>query len=287
MTRTALILGSSGRFGRHISDALSRHGWTLRKFDRAHDTLPDAAMGASLIVNAWNPPYSQWATLVPDLTRQVIGAAKASGAAVMIPGNIYVYGEDLPPVLSPDTPHRSAHPLGQIRRTMESAYRDAGVKTVILRAGDYIDTEQGGNWFDRIIAARIGQGKVSYPGPLNAPHAWAFLPDVAEAGARLADQMDTLPPFSDFTFDGFTLTGAEMTQALERATGRPVRAKQMSWLPIQIARPFWREAKHLLEMRYLWRRPHGVDGSALQARIKGYRPTPLEDALRRAVTPLI
>lgn len=287
MTRTALVLGSSGRFGRHISDALSRHGWTVRTFNRSKDTLPHAALGAQLIVNAWNPPYSKWAQQVPELTGQVIEAAKASGAAVLIPGNIYVFGEDMPSVLSPDTPHRATHPLGQIRRTMEAAYRDAGVKTVIVRAGDYIDTVKGGNWFDMIIAAKIGAGKFTYPGPLDVPHAWAFLPDLAEAGARLVDRLDRLPVFSDFIFDGVTLTGAQMAQVLERVVGRSVAVKQMNWLPIQIARPFWKEARPLLEMRYLWRRPHSVDGTVLEARIDGFEATPLEDALQRAIAPLV
>jgi hypothetical protein len=42
---------------------------------------------------------------VPGLTAKVIAAAKATGAAVMIPGNVYVFGRDLPEVLTPDTPH--------------------------------------------------------------------------------------------------------------------------------------------------------------------------------------
>ncbi|GAB5447281.1 Rossmann-fold NAD(P)-binding domain-containing protein [Gymnodinialimonas sp.] len=287
MTRTALILGSSGRFGRHMSDALTRHGWTVRTYDRARDTLPDAAMGADMIVNAWNLAYARWATHVPDLTRRVIAAAKASGAAVMIPGNIYVYGEDLPPVLSPDTPHRATNPLGQIRRTLEAAYRDAGVKTVILRAGDFIDTEASGNWFDKIIAAKIAKGRISYPGPLDVPHAWAFLPDLVEAGAGLADQLDALPVFSDVTFEGFNVTGQELAEALARATGRPVQAKRMSWLPIRAARPFWKEAKYLLEMRYLWQQPHRVDGRVLATHLPGFTPTPLDAALRQAVKPLL
>lgn len=287
MTRTALILGSSGRFGRNMADALTRHGWSVRRFDRATDTLRKAADGADLIVNAWNPPYSQWAATVPKLTEQVIDAAKTSGAAVMIPGNVYVYGEPLPPILSPDAPHRATHHLGQIRRTMEAAYRDAGVKTIILRAGDYIDTEASGNWFDKIIAVKIAKGKFSYPGPLNLSHAWAYLPDLVEAGAQLADQLDQLPAHSDFCFEGYALTGAEMAKAVERATGKAVRAKSMNWLPIQVARPFWKEAKHLLEMRYLWRNPHRMDGSALASRLTNFTPTPLDDALRTATAPLL
>lgn len=287
MTRTALVLGSSGRFGRNMSDALMRHGWTVRRFNRATDVLETSAQGADLIVNAWNPPYSKWAAQVPGLTAQVIAAARASGAAVMIPGNVYVYGQDLPQVLSPDTPHRSAHPLGRIRREMEDAYRASGVKTILLRAGDYLDTEASGNWFDMIIAAKVAKGRISYPGPLDRPHAFAFLPDLAEAGAALVNRLDELDTVTEATFDGFTLTGSELAAALTRALGRPVCAKQMSWLPIQIARPFWAEAKPLLEMRYLWKRPHRVDGTALQALVPDAPKTPLDDALRQACAALL
>lgn len=287
MPRTALILGSNGRFGRHIASALSRHGWTLRLFDRATDTLPEATRGADLIVNGWNMPYAQWAEEIPRQARQIIDAAKATSAAVLIPGNIYVYGERLPENLTPDTPHKSTHHLGLIRRMMEDAYREAGVKTIILRAGDYIDTEASGNWFDLIIAAKIAKGKFSYPGPLDCAHAWAYLPDVAEAGAQIAERLDSLPVFSDISFEGFTLTGAEMAEAITRATGQPVLAKQMSWLPLFIAQPFWKEAKHLREMRYLWNRPHRLDGTALVHAAPGFAPTPLDDALRQATRQLL
>lgn len=287
MTRTALILGPTGRFGKNFAEALTRHGWSLRLFDRKRDSLPDAAMGVDLIVNAWNPPYSRWAAEVPGLTRAVIGAAKASGAAVMIPGNIYVYGPEMPPVLTTGTPHRATHPLGQIRREMEAAYRAAGVKTVILRAGDFIDTEASGNWFDQIVTAKLAKGRFNYPGPLDVQHAWAFLPDMAEAGAMLADQLDDLPDFSEQLFGGHALTGTEMAEAIRVATGRPIRARQMNWLPIHAARPFWAEAKHLLEMRYLWRTPHRIDGTALEARVPGFTPTPLDEALRQATAPLL
>lgn len=287
MPRTALILGSNGRFGRHMAIALARHGWTLRRFDRAADTLPEAARGADLIVNGWNIPYAQWAEEVPRQARQVIDAGKATGAAVLIPGNIYVYGEDLPETLTPDTPDNATHHLGKIRREMEHAYREAGVKTIILRAGDYLDTEASGNWFDLIIAAKIAKGKFSYPGPLDRAHAWAYLPDVAEAGTQIAERLDSLPAFSDILFEGFTLTGAEMAQAITRATGQAVSSKQMSWLPFYIAQPFWKEAKHLREMRYLWNRAHRLDGTALAQAVPDFTPTPLDDALRQATKPLL
>ncbi|MEX3017373.1 epimerase [Gymnodinialimonas hymeniacidonis] len=284
MPKTALILGANGRFGRHITTALTRHGWHTKLFKRATDTLPDAAIGADLIVNAWNIPYARWVAEIPAQTEAVISAAKASGAAVLIPGNIYVYGADLPATLTAHTPHKATNPLGQIRREMEGTYRKAGVKTVILRAGDYIDTEASGNWFDRIIAAKIRKGRFTYPGPLDQPHLWGYLPDLAEAGASLADRLDELPHFTDVLHEGFTLTGAELAQAIERATGTTLRQSQMAWWPIQLVRPFWSEAKHIVEMRYLWQRPHSAECAAA---LSTQNATPLEEALRTACAPLL
>jgi hypothetical protein len=40
--------------------------------------------------------------------------------------------------------------------------------------------------------------------------------------------------------------------------------------------PMWRE---LAEMRYLWQRPHALDGSALRAFAGSIQNTPLRDAL--------
>lgn len=283
MTQTVLILGSSGRIGRHAAEAFTRAGWTVRRFDRSKDDLRQAALGADVIVNAWNPPYSQWQATVPDLTRQVIAAAKVSGATVIIPGNVYVFGPDMPPVIGPGVAHRAEHLLGRIRRDMESAYRDAGVPTIILRAGDYLDDRASGNWFDMVLAKPVARGRLSYPGPTDRPHAWAWLPDVAAAMVGLADKRATLSPFADLAFPGYTLTGAELAAGCAAALHRPVMAKRMNWLAIHLARPFWKEAKHLLEMRYLWETPHQLDGSALDALLPDRPRTPLSSALAQAL----
>jgi nucleoside-diphosphate-sugar epimerase len=280
MSRTALVLGASGRIGRHASAALTAHGWTVTPYRRGGVSLAEAADGAELIFNAWNPPYSQWRETVPGLTAQVINAAKSSGAAVMIPGNVYVFGRDMPPVLTPQTPHTATNPLGRIRVDLEAAYRNSGVKTVILRAGDFLDTEASGNWFDRIIAAKIAKGRLSYPGPLDLMHAWAYLPDLAEALAGLADRLPELPQVTDLTFPGYAMTGEELAAACEAALGRSLSLGRMSWLPIQVVRPFWAEAKHLIEMRYLWERPHRLDGTALDRILPDRAQTPVAEAMR-------
>ncbi|MDA8746870.1 epimerase [Litoreibacter sp.] len=279
MQKTVLILGSSGRFGQSAKCSFSWAGWDVRSFDRATDQLPDAAWGADLIINAWNPAYTDWAQDVPKLTAQIIDTARDTGATVLIPGNIYNYGHDMPAVITEHTPHRATNPLGRIRIEMEQAYQDAGIRTIILRAGDYIDTAPSGNWFDRIITAKAAKGRITYPGNPDIPHAWAFLPDVTDIAAALAQQMDSLDTFTDISVPGLTLTGHELVAAISRVSGRPQRLNRMSWLPVQIAKPFWSMAAPLLEMRHLWNTPHAVRSNKLGKLLPGFMPTSLEDVL--------
>jgi nucleoside-diphosphate-sugar epimerase len=283
MQKTVLILGSNGRFGRAAFAAFSWCGWDVRTFDRKTDTLADAAWGADIIVNAWNPAYPDWATQVPKLTAQVIKVAADTGATVIIPGNVYNFGTEMPPVLDEETQQATTGPLGTIRIAMEQAYRDADVRTIILRAGDFIDTQASGNWYDKIITSDITKGKVTYPGPTDIPHAWAYLPDMAECAVALAAMADQLPRFTDVHFPGYTLTGAELHASLEQTLGQRLKLSEMSWWPLQIAKPFWAMAKPLLEMRYLWTTPHEMTGTKLTDLLPDFEPTPLLDALSESL----
>ncbi|MCA0873095.1 epimerase [Seohaeicola saemankumensis] len=283
MSQTVLILGASGRFGRNAADQFARAGWTVRRFDRKRDRLNVAAKGADVIVNGWNPAYPDWQRQVPVLTAQVIEAAKLSGATVIVPGNVYVFGARTPAPWSETVPHRAENPLGQVRRTMEAAYRNSGVPTVILRAGDFLDTEASGNWFDMILTKWLAKGRFDYPGDPGIPHAWAFLPDLCRAAVHLAELRAELPRFADVPFAGYTLSGEDLRAGLERVTGKPVRLKRMSWLPLQLARPVWPMARSLIEMRYLWQTPHWLDGSLFHRLCPDFTVTPLDRALAAAI----
>ncbi len=74
-----------------------------------------------------------------------------------------------------------------------------------------------------------------------------------------------------------------MASAIAKASGKPVRLKRMNWLPLYLARPFWPMAKYLAEMRYLWSKPHHLDGARFKALLPDFRATPVETALASAL----
>lgn len=282
MTQTVLILGATGRFGRHAAQAFEAAGWSVRRFDRKTDDLDTMARGVDVIVNAWNPLYSKWNAQVMAMQPAVHKAALANDATVIIPGNVYVFGAQTPGPWSDATPHGATNLLGRIRIEMEASYREAGVRTIVLRAGDYLDTAASGNWFDKILAPSLSKGALTYPGPKDSKRVWAFLPDVARAAVLLAEKRDGLERFTDICFPGYCMTGEEMAAHLARARGHDVRIKPMPWWALRLVQPFWAEVKHLFEMRYLWQVEHRLDGTAFERALPRFDMTDPQDALGQA-----
>ena len=283
MVKEVLVLGSSGRFGRASSEAFEKSGWTVRHFDRKRDDLKSAASAVDVIVNAWNPPYDRWEKEVPGLTSAVIDAARQNEATVLIPGNVYVFGKTAPERFAADTPHQATNTLGRVRIEMEDAYRQSGVRTIILRAGDFIDTGASGNWFDKVITAKLAAGKLVYPGDPDVPHAWAWLPDAAAAAVSLAEIRGSLSNFEDVPFPGYTLTGRDLAEHVGAVLERQIAVKRLNWLPLFVAAPFWKMGRHLLEMRYLWSKPHFLDGARFSELLPDFEATPVERALAAAL----
>jgi len=301
MEQEVLVVGANGRIGRASVEAFLEAGWKVRAFVRsgsadrvrsgvtifegdAFDAQAVAASsdGVDVIVNALNPPYDRWASEVPRITESILHAAKTSGATVILPGNMYNYGEGMPPILREDTAHVPTTRKGVMREEMEEAYRKAateGVRTIVVRAGDYIEQKETGNWFDSQISNKVHKGVVTYPGPLDRVHSWAFLPDVARAMVELAEIRATLDEFDTFGFAGFSVTGAELIDAMENAAGRTLKVKTIPWPIIRMIGVFNPLMREIVEMRYLWDVPHAVDGSKLARVLPNFRPTELHVAI--------
>ncbi|GKY86347.1 epimerase [Sinisalibacter aestuarii] len=284
MTQTVLILGANGRFGSHAATAFATAGWRVRRFDRAADDLETAMQGADVVVSAWNPPgYHLWNEALAESHAAVAAAAARSGATVILPGNVYVYGPDAPAPWRADTPHRATNPLGLFRKRIEAAYRSSGARTLILRCGDFIDTHPTGNWFEGYITPSVPKGFIRYPGNPDAPHAWAYLPDAARAAVALADNRAQLARFEDVPFPGYTLSGHDIADAISRVTGRGIAVKPFQWNLMRLARPFMPLLRGVFEMRYLWSLPQRLDGARLAQLAPDFTPTAAEDALRDAL----
>lgn len=304
-SRIALVVGAHGGVGSETALALARHGWSIRALVRDpakaprragwsyvagdamdRDTMVAAARGADLIVHAVNPPgYRAWDKLVLPMMDNTIAAAAACGARIFLPGTIYNYGPDAYPLLGEDAPQRPLTRKGLIRVEMEQrleAAAEQGVRSVILRAGDYFGPRTGNNWFGQGL---VKPGKplksILYPGARGVGHAWAYLPDVAETFARLADRERELPAFARFHFEGqWDADGTAMTQAIRRAAGAPrLPIRAFPWGLLALIAPFNETMRELREMKPLWRQPARLDNRRLVAFLGTEPHTPLDQAV--------
>lgn len=278
MTQTVLILGANGKIGSHSADAFWNAGWNVRRYTRGTD-MTVAAKGADVIINGLNPPnYHNWAETIPAITNQVITAAKASGATVLIPGNIYNYG-DQPGVLDETTPHLAQTRKGRIRIEMEQAYRDAGVKTIVLRAGNFIDPDGNGDIMSMLIMRNIKKGVLTAPVEPDVLQAYAYVPDWARAALALAEKRYELAQFEDIPFPGHAFATADLQRSVQQRTNRSIRLTQFPWWLMTLLGPFWELAREMREMRYLFAMPHRIDGRKFRELLPDFSATDLDTVM--------
>jgi len=312
---TVLILGANGRLGTAAARAFAAAGWRVLAQVRRNAgadlaavamplavaledtaTLAAAAHDARVVLHAVSPVYTRWEAEAMPALHAGLALAEQLGAHFMFPGNVYNFGASMPARLTEDTPQRPSTRKGEIRVDMERtiAARAAGGRFTasVLRAGDFFGSGSG-SWFDLAIAKSLRAGKLVYPGPLDRPHAWAYLPDLARAFVRVAQQPGH-PAFACRHFEGHTLTGRQLLDGIEGAAtelgiapARGLRRGGIPWGFIRIAGlvvPGWRE---LAQMAYLWTVPHALDGRSFAVLPGGpIVATPLADALRDALVAL-
>jgi nucleoside-diphosphate-sugar epimerase len=247
-----------------------------------------AVEGADLLVHGANPPgYRNWAGLQMPMLRSSIAAARAAGARLVFPGTVYNYGPDAFPTLTEKSPQNPITRKGAIRAGMEQALRtaaDDGLKVLIVRAGDFFGPGATTNsWLGSgLVKAGRPLAAVTYPGPLEVAHGWAYLPDVAETMVRLA-QRDDLGAFETFHMRGHAVTGDELVAALSRVAGRKLPVSRLPWFAIRGLAPFNETFREMLEMRYLWEAPVLMDNAKLVARLGEEPHTAIDEALAAAL----
>jgi nucleoside-diphosphate-sugar epimerase len=311
--RIALVLGATGGIGGEVAARLADRGWTVKALHRdaatasaraprftwiqgdamrAEDVV-SAARGGALIVHAVNPPgYRRWAELVLPMLDSTIAAARASGARILLPGTVYNYGPDAFPTVAEDAPQNPATRKGKIRVEMERRLRAAateGVRTLIVRAGDFFGPKAANNWFSQgLVKPGRPVTSITTPGRRGVGHQWAYLPDVAETMIRLVEREDDLATFATFHMGGhWDADGTAMVETIRRVVGRPdLPVRPMPWALLMLASPFVAFLRELREMRYLWQVPLRLDDARLRATLGTPPHTPLDEAVRATLAGL-
>lgn len=287
MMTTVAILGANGRLSNMTARTFQNAGYRVVAVTRNgkakglpadvehrnadaldRQALIRATAGADIIFNGLNPLYPDWRRKVIPMGENVMAAARAHGSQHIFAGNLYNYGRSIPATIVDDTPFEDSTRKGAIRNRVEELFaREAAssnVRTIVLRAGDFYGGGVPGSWFDLMLASRLGKGRFTYPGSLDLVHSWAYLPDLARAFVALADRRDETSSYEAFLFHGHAMTGHDMKTHMEAAIGEELAIASVPWPLLRLGGLFSPMLREVIEMKYLWDRPHTLDGGKLE-----------------------
>jgi nucleoside-diphosphate-sugar epimerase len=305
MKSKILVLGAAGRLGYAAAETFRDSGWAVKGLVRpgradavprkveaieaiTRDEAVEAARGCDVVLNAFNPVITEWQKNALSLAYGAIAAAEGSGATLLFPGSVWNYGRGMPPVLDESTPMQPSTRKGGMRVEIEQRVREAcdrGMRAIVLRGGDFFGGGRG-SWFDLVIAKDIGRGRLTYPGPLDIMHPWAYLPDFTATLERLAARRADFGAYETFGFPGHAATGQEFIATIEAVTKSHFNLRPMSWWMLKTFGQLLPLGRELSELEYLWRVPHRISGEKLEGAIGEIPHTPLPDAIAASLRAL-
>ncbi len=290
------VVFGTGQVGSKLVDGLLARGLRVRSVRRsaepsrhpAHeavradlydrDAALRAAAGATVVYHCANAPYHQWPTLLAPMYRHVAAAAGSAGARLVVLDNVYAVGAT--GTFDEDTPERPCSRKGVLRKELADELRAMHARgdlaVTIGRASDFFGPGADNTTLlhPRAMAQLLGGKTVDVIGDVDQPHAWSYVPDVAEGllelglHPELAGQTLHLPVLP-------AQTGRSLLAALATELKVPLRTRRMPGWMMTAAGWFSPLMRELPEMQYQFEHPFVMS----DARIRGLlpiRPTPLE-----------
>ncbi|MET9378621.1 NAD-dependent epimerase/dehydratase family protein [Streptomyces sp. NPDC002992] len=250
--------------------------------------LIDASRGAAAIYNCASPPYHRWASGWPPLAASLTETAEATGAVLVMLGNLYGYG----PVDGPMTeklPPAATGPKGRVRAAVweqaRTLHEQGRIRAVEVRASDFFGPGvTGGGHLAARVVPRLLRGKpVSTLGDPDTPHSWSYVPDVARALVEVAGEERAWGRAWHVPTEPALSTREMIDRFAAQSRTGPVAVRRLSPAVLGIASVFSPLIRELKEVRYQFDRPFVADSSAYEAAFT-VRATPVEEQVRATVS---
>jgi nucleoside-diphosphate-sugar epimerase len=251
--------------------------------------LTAAARDTATIFVCTNPPYDQWTSLWPPIGAAVLRAASATGAKIVLMGNLYGYGSVDSPMTA-DLPLNATETKGRVRARLWAdllaAHQEGSVQAAEVRASDYFGPGAGATAHlgDRFFGP-VAAGRTAYViGDPAQPHSWAYLPDIARTLAAVAasDAAMGRPWIVPASSDDSRQRIASLVNA---RTGRTGRVRGIPATILRGAGIFSGQLREIAASSYQFLRPFRSDGTETEQRLD-VRATDFATALNATLAAL-
>lgn len=279
MSHKILLLGMDSLFGTAMARAFRAAGWDVDRYREGSD-ISIAARGVRWIVNALTPPYSpELERALPDVTGQVIRAAHSSGAAIMMSGNLEVYGRE-PAPWSAGSVHSPITRTGRLLAEAEARYREAAQSehrpVVLLRAGQFIMPGAQNSLMNKVTLARLAKGAITSLGRPETVQLHADLEEMTSIAVSLAETADAAPGFLELPFPGTRFSARDLAQELGRQLGRKIAIRSYPWWRETLRVPFSETARERRSRRYLFQNEQALDDGLFRDLFPDHQAKPLQ-----------
>ena len=316
-TPNTLVLGATGSIGYAVTASLLARQLPVtilvRNRAKAEALFPDQAtltivegdvQDASLlnrisadkdfIFHGINYPYDKWFGNMDTATQKIIDAAAQNHSTIILPGNVYNFGNMKTPILEDSRPNPCTR-KGQLRVEIETMLEQAATAgrcyVMNVRLPDFWGPNVLNEGVKPVFENALN-GK-ALPWILNAdiPHQSVYTKDAAEIIVRLllrewtTEKQSTAKPYEVWNYGGITVPSvrAWFGQICD-LTGKPLKIQLYSRLIISVLGLFMPILREVKEMLYLYENTILLDDKKVLALFPDFRPTPIKQALTETLT---
>jgi nucleoside-diphosphate-sugar epimerase len=304
------IFGATGSVGKALAAKFGREGCPFRVVGRseerlrrdfqAYGTLVEycpadlsdpaaaarAARGVDTVFYLVGVPYTQF-ELHPKLTRIALEASAAAGVQRYVHlSTVYPYGVPQQDLVSESHPRNPAGFKGQMRKEQEdlvlAADNAGGMRTTILRPPDFYGPDSELSYVRAIFDAAIKGGKANVIGPIDTPHEFIFVPDLADVLVALSEKNQAYGSAWNIAGPGLITTRqfAELVFVEVHEKPRLRVAGKFTLRLLGLFNPMLRE---IVQMHYLLTTPVKLDDTRLRQLLPDLHKTPYAQGIRLTI----
>lgn len=277
-----------GRSLNQLQSAFAAYpGVDLAVWDQANpETALAALQGIQTLVYLVGVPYTDF-RLHPVLFDQVLTAAiKAGVQRCVLVGTVYPFGFAQTSSIREDHPRNPHTFKGQMRKQQEDVLLAADaagrIRGTILRLPDFYGPTTPRSYLSSLFQAAAQRKTAQLIGPLDTPHEYVYIPDVAKILLRLIDEDGAYGHTWHLAGAG-RITLAELIKLVESITGRHLRKFVAGKHTLQLLGTFNPFLREVAEMHYLFNQPLFLDDSALSRLLGPLNKTPYPEGVRASL----
>lgn len=303
------LVGAAGAMGRGVGQALAAAGKPFRVIGRSAQGL-ESSFGkmAGAERTTWNPddagsvraavrgldtlvylvgvPYDRFSQH-PVVMGQTLAGAIAEGVKRMVlVGTVYPYGIPRTTPVTEDHPREPHTFKGRMRKAQEDLLLEADaagkIRGAVLRLPDFYGPDVEKSFVHDAFVAALQGRTANLLGPIDTPHEFVFVPDVAPVLLDLANRPEAYGRWWHLGGAG-TITQREFATKVFAAVGKTPRLRVAGKNVLRVMGLFNPMMRELVEMHYLQTTPVVLDDSALRKLLGPVKKTSYDDGIRRTL----